>query len=493
MRKLFLTSAVICISVLSHSQSANVQQINKVVTADSALQPLRFLASDELKGRSPKRPEIEVAANYISDFLKNSGVAEINGAPGFYQSFNLKTAVPAQEGSLHVNDKTFAIGNELLQIGGKDVSVSAPIVFANFGSVGDLDKLNIKGKIVVTNLGMDDSSKVREAIGNIKAKHDAVLQRGGVALIEGFWQKDVPWTAVQSRYGTERSVSNEDSIPVLLLNIDDETFIKSLANGPSAMLKTSGNTIKNLPAKNILGWVAGTDNNLKEQYIVLSAHYDHIGVAPTPKTEDGKTDSIFNGARDNAIGVTAVLNAARYFAKHPPKRSVLFVLYTAEEMGLLGSHYFSDNPLLPLKKIIYNLNCDNGGYNDTSIVTVIGLGRTSADNDIKSAAAAYGVKATSDPVPELNLFDRSDNLNLAIKGVPAPTYGMGITGFDSVVRKRYHQLADDVESFDLRYALVYVRSYVLAAKNIADNPKQPVWIKNDKYEAAWKKLYTSAD
>ena len=70
---------------------------------------------------------------------------------------------------------------------------------------------------------------------------------------------------------------------------------------------------------------------------------------------------------------------------------------------------------------------------------------------------------------------------------------MGITGFDSVVRKRYHQLADDVESFDLRYALVYVRSYVLAAKNIADNPKQPVWIKNDKYEAAWKKLYTSAD
>ena len=131
---------------------------------------------------------------------------------------------------------------------------------------------------------------------------------------------------------------------------------------------------------------------------------------PTPKTEDGVTDSIYNGARDNAIGVTAVLNAARYFAKHPPKRSVLFVLYTAEEMGLLGSHYFSDNPLLPLKKIVYNLNCDNGGYNDTSIVTVIGLGRTSADDDIKAAAAAYGVKATSDPVPELNLFDRSDNL-----------------------------------------------------------------------------------
>lgn len=493
MRKFFLTSAVICINLISHSQSANVQQINEIVTADSALEPLRFLASDELKGRSPNRPEIEVAANYISNYLKNSGVKEIPGAPGYFQSFNLKSAIPAQQGSLNVNDKTFTIGNELLQIGGKDVSVSAPIVFANFGSVSDLDKLDIKGKIVVTNLGMNDSSKVREAFGNVRAKHDDVLQRGGLALIERFWQKDVPWTAVQARYGAERSVNNEDSIPVLLINVDDETFIKSLAAAPTAMLKTSGNSIKNLSAKNVLGWVAGTDSKLKEQYVVLSAHYDHIGVAPIPKTEDGKTDSVFNGARDNAIGVTAVLNAARYFAKHPPKRSVAFILYTAEEMGLLGSHYFSMNPVLPLNKIIYNLNCDNGGYNDTSIVTVIGLGRTSADNDIQAAAKAYGVKAIPDPVPELNLFDRSDNLNLAIKGVPAPTYGMGVTSFDSVIRKRYHQLGDDVESFDLRYGLVYVRSYVLAAKNIADNPKQPMWLKNDKYEAAWKKLYTSAD
>lgn len=490
MRLFISTFGAIFFALLGRAQPATVQQINKVVTPEAALQPLHFLASDELKGRSPKRPEIDVAAKYISDDLKKSGVKEINGAPGYYQSFNIKSATPPQEGSLVINDKTFSIAGDLLQIGGKDAAISAPIVFANFGTTQDLDKLDVKGKIVVTNLGINDSSNMREALGNVKAKHDAVLQRGAVALIERFWQKDVAWTAVQSRYGSERFVSSEDSIPVFLLNTD-ETFIKFLASAPMATLHTSGNSIKNLPAKNVLGWVEGTDSKLKDQYIVLSAHYDHIGVATTPTTENGVTDSIYNGARDNAVGVTAVMNAARYFGKYPPKRSVLFILYTAEEMGLLGSRYFSDNPVLPIKKIVYNLNCDNGGYNDTSLVTVIGLGRTSADADMIAAATAYGVKAIPDPMPELNLFDRSDNLNLAIKGVPAPTYGMGVTSFDSVIRKRYHQLADDVASFDQRYALVYVRSYVLAAKNIADNPKQPMWMRNDKYEAAWKKLYTA--
>ncbi|RYG53482.1 MAG: M28 family peptidase [Chitinophagaceae bacterium] len=491
MRIFVLTLGSVCLALFSHAQSASVQQINTIVTPEAGLQPLHFLAADELKGRSPKRPEIDVAAKYISDDLKKSGVKEIDGATGYYQSFSLMSATPAQEGSLQVNDKSFSIGDDLLQIGGKDAGLSAPIVFANFGSVADLNKLDVKGKIVVTNLGINDSSNVREGFANVRAKHDAVLQKGGVALIEIFRQKDVPWTAVQAHFGAERSVSKEDSIPVFLLNSVDETFMKSLVAAPKATLKTSGNSVRNLPAKNVLGWIEGTDSKLKEQYIVLSAHYDHIGVATTPQTEGGVTDSIYNGARDNAIGVTAVMNAARYFGKHPPKRSVLFILYTAEEMGLLGSRYFSDNPLVPIKKIVYNLNCDNGGYNDTSLVTIIGLGRTSADDDIKAAAAAYGVKATPDPVPELNLFDRSDNLNLAIKGVPAPTFGMGITGFDSVIRKRYHQLADDVASFDQRYALVYVRSYVLAAKNIADNPKQAMWIKGDKYEAAWKQLYTA--
>jgi Zn-dependent M28 family amino/carboxypeptidase len=205
--------------------------------------------------------------------------------------------------------------------------------------------------------------------------------------------------------------------------------------------------------------------------------------------EEGKMDSIYNGARDNAIGVTAVIDAAKYFAQYPPKRSVLFMAYAAEEVGELGSKYFAAHPTIPLKQIVYNLNIDNASYNDTSIVTVVGLGRTSADGDIKKACAAFGLTAKPDPAPEQNLFDRSDNAQLAVKGIPAPTFSLGIQKFDEEINKRYHQLSDEVGNFDLNYAMKYIHSFILAARNIADDPKQPEWKKGDKYEAASKLLY----
>ena len=481
----------VCLATLTltgFSQSPTVQQINNIVTADAAPEPLFFLASDELKGRSPRRPEIDVAAKYISAQLKKAGVKEVTGVTDYYQTFEINFTTSAKEGSLKVKDSTFTIGNQLLQGGGQDVSLKAPIVFAEFGNTADVDNIDVKGKIVITRLGTSDSSSTGEGFNNIKFKQYALAQRGAIAMIELFWQKDVPWDALKNYLSQERAVLRKDSIPVFLLQ-GDEDFIASLKEAAEATLTTTGNSVKNIPAKNVIGYVEGTDAKLKEEYVVLSAHYDHIGVTDHPRTENGKTDSIYNGARDNAIGVTGVINAARYFVKHPPKRSILFILYTGEELGLVGSRYFSDHVVIPLNKMVYNLNIDNGGYNDTTIVTVVGLGRTSADDDIQKAAEAYGLKAIPDPIPEQNLFDRSDNLSLAVKGVPALTFGMGITAFDAEIMKYYHQLADEAASINPRYALKYIRSYVLAAKNIADNPTQPVWKKDDKYEAAWKELF----
>ncbi|MBL7697015.1 MAG: M20/M25/M40 family metallo-hydrolase [Chitinophagaceae bacterium] len=492
MRKSLLVLYFTCAALFCFAQPASVQEINKIVTTTVATEPLHFLASDNLMGRSPARPEINVAANYIRDQLKSFGVKEVEGLSDYLQDFELISVTPASSGSLSVNNQSFEIKDNFLQLGGNDITVTAPLVFVGYGNKEDLDNIDLKGKIAVANFGVNDTSTVRQGLNNINAKETAVREKGAIALIERFAQKDMPWNTIQGYLSRDRMVQKVASIPVFLLNADT-AFISSLDANPQASLTTAGNIINRMAAKNVAGWVQGTDSQLKDQFIMLSAHYDHIGVAREARMVDGKMDSIYNGARDNAIGVTAVINAARYFAKHPPKRSVLFVFFTAEEMGLLGSRYFSDNSPVPLKKIVYNLNCDNGGYNDTSIVTVVGLGRTSADNDIKKACAAYGVKATPDPVPELALFDRSDNVNFAVKGIPSPTFGMGITGFDSIVQKYYHQLADEVSTFDLRYALVYIRSYILAAKNIADNKSQPAWIKNDKYEPAWKKLYTSAE
>ena len=488
MRTQVLALCLATLTLTGFSQSSAVQQINKIVTADAALEPLFYLASDELMGRSPKRPEIEIAAKYISDNLKKAGVKSISGSNDYFQSFEIIFTTSPKEGSLKVNDSTFTIGNELLQLGGEDISLTAPIVYAGFGNASDLESIDVKGKIVITRFGSSDSSSTGKGFSIIRAKQSALVAKGAIAMIELFWQKDAPWEELQQHFGQERVVSKKDSIPVLILK-GDLNFISSLKNTSHATLTTSGNNLKKVSAKNVIGYVEGTDAKLKDQYIVLSAHYDHIGVTAHPKTENGKTDSIFNGARDNAIGVTGVINAARYFAKYPPKRSILFILYTGEELGLVGSKYFSEHPLVPLNKMVYNLNIDNGGYNDTTIVTVVGLGRTSADDDIVKACAEYGVKPIPDPMPEQNLFDRSDNLSLAVKGVPAPTFGMGVTAFDGEIMKYYHQLADEAASMNTRYALKYVRSYVLTAKYIADNPMQPLWKKDDKYEAAWIKLF----
>jgi len=354
-----------------------------------------------------------------------------------------------------------------------------------------LDKIDVKDKIVVTNMGSDDSSSFMDGFDLIDTKIRLAKERGAIALIERFKQADVPWSALKQYLESEHP-GLEDTTQFTVFIIDDKNsnLLSSIQNNKQAgKIIIAGTQIKNIPAKNVLGWVEGTDAKLKNQFIVLSAHYDHLGIAKKPKMEEGKMDSIYNGARDNAIGTTAVLDAAGYFSKYPAKRSMLFIAYTAEEIGEIGSKYFSAHPTIPMHQIVYNLNIDNASYNDTTIVSIVGLGRTSSDADLKRACAAFGLTAMPDPAPEQNLFDRSDNVNLAVKGIPAPTFSLGIKKFDENITNRYHQLSDEVGNFNLNYGMKYINSFILAAKYIADNRTQPSWIKGDKYEKAWKELY----
>ncbi|MEJ0056351.1 MAG: M28 family peptidase [Bacteroidota bacterium] len=155
----------------------------------------------------------------------------------------------------------------------------------------------------------------------------------------------------------------------------------------------------------------------------------------------------------------------------------------------MGSQYFAEHPAIPLRQLVYNLNVDNASYNDTTVVTVVALERTSAEEDIKRACTAYGLSAISEAVLKANLFEGSDNFNFARKGVPAPTFSLGMRKFDESIRSRYHQLSDEVGNLNLNYTLKFIKAYVLAAKYIADNKIQPTWTKGDKYENTWKSLY----
>jgi Zn-dependent M28 family amino/carboxypeptidase len=168
----------------------------------------------------------------------------------------------------------------------------------------------------------------------------------------------------------------------------------------------------------------------------------------------------------------------------------LLLACTGEEVGLLGSRYYAEHPLVPLNKTVFNLNIDGAGYNDTSIVTVIGLERTTAERDILDACKPFGLTAIQDPAPEQNLFDRSDNVSFARKGIPAPTFSPGFRAFDDAINKFYHQAADQAdEQFDFAYFHRFVKAFIHAARRIADNPSSPQWKSGDKYESIGKKLY----
>jgi Zn-dependent M28 family amino/carboxypeptidase len=253
----------------------------------------------------------------------------------------------------------------------------------------------------------------------------------------------------------------------------------------SAKVSLSKSNDAIINSQNVIGLVEGTDPILKDEYIIYSAHYDHVGIGTADKTGD----TIYNGARDNAVGTTTVLSMAENLAKYPTKRSALFILFTGEEKGLLGSKYYVENPVLPLHQMVYCFNSDNAGYNDTSLATIVGLSRTTASEHIKSAATAFGITAIDDPAGEQGLFDRSDNVNFANKGIPAPTFSLGFTAFNGDVTKYYHKPGDEANTLDYDYLLKFFQAYVLAGRNIANDPATPVWTAGDKYEAVGKTLY----
>lgn len=478
------------------AQKAVVKEIRRINSFSEAFAPLRFLASDELMGRGTYRPEIHIAARYISEYFRVLGLREVPNTQDYFQNFTLKLVSPANQGELSVGLFSYKIGVDIVKTNSGDNALSGNLVYVGYGNPSDLDKVNLKGKIVISDWGMNDSTPARDAFAYFLSgeKQKMIKDRGAIASIERFKSSARYSWAIISKYFTREhpQIGESDPFGIYLIQ-DDPGTLRDMASGPDAKtlasLKASGGGIKFIMAQNVMGWVEGSDKDLKNQFVVLSAHYDHLGVAKVPKMQEGKLDSIYNGARDNAIGTAGVLDAAHYFSHHPPKRSILFIAYTGEEIGEFGSKYFADNPPIPLKSLVYNMNIDNASYNDTTIVTVVGLGRTSADEDIKNGCQAFGLRAVPDPAPEQNLFDRSDNTNLAEKGIPAPTFSLGFTKFDAAVMKRYHQLSDEVGNLNLNYCYNYINGFILAAKNIANNPNQPFWVKDDKYESAWKNLY----
>jgi Peptidase family M28/PA domain len=495
----FLKNATLLL-LLSLNFSAYAQKFTKLpeskLPASEPEMHLRFLASDEMLGRKTGEQTSLIAARYVAEQFRALGLKMPSGQNTYLQKVPFKNTKPASEGSISVGNETLKIMDDFLVLDGKAADLKdLPVVFVGYGaSDEDYKDLDVKGKIVITQLGTPKTEKPFEAIQASEAKTKLAADKGAAALVEIFTAQ-LPWKNIIRFFSGQRlalDMRKEGEKQIAMPHIWISSTKAALFNKEklsTLSLKISDKEELSVISYNVVGILEGSDATLKSEYIILSAHFDHIGTSKKGSRDYNAADTIFNGARDNAFGVTSLLYAAKCLSQTKPKRSIVFVSFTGEEIGLLGSQYYAEYPLVPLKQCVFNLDCDGAGYNDKTLLTTIGLGRTNAKLELEKAAAALGLKMMDDPVPEQNLFDRSDNVSFARKGIPALDFAPGFTSFNDEIMKYYHQVADNPETIDFAYLHKYCQSYTYAARLIANRKDAPKWIAGDKYEKAWKELY----
>ncbi|GAB3035055.1 M20/M25/M40 family metallo-hydrolase [Spirosoma pulveris] len=460
---------------------------------------MRFLASDELEGRRTGEQGNRVAARYIAEQFRQLGLkpaGNVAGKPDYFQPISFERVKAASSGTMLIGKDTLHLGKELVVMAGGPTNLSGEVVYVGYGLTDGEDGYkgrDVKGRILVAQGGSPDAKGPREIFNASAAKRKLASEKGAAALIE-LYSESIPWGFVNQYFNREQlSVAStpEGAMPVthLWINNANNQYKQLKEAGQSVSIRTSGRPRTMTMSANVAGIIEGTDPALKSEYVLLSAHFDHIGVGKQSGTPYQPGDSIFNGARDNAMGTVAILEAAKALSQQRPKRSVLVVALTGEEVGLLGSRYYAEHPLVPLKQTVFDMNIDGAGYSDTTIISVIGLERTGAKSEIETAANAFGLGVFAEPAPEQGLFDRSDNVSFAAKGIPAPTFSPGFKSFDEAIQKYYHQAIDNPESLDFGYTQKFCQAYAYAARLVADRATRPQWSAGDKYEAAGKALY----
>jgi Zn-dependent M28 family amino/carboxypeptidase len=277
------------------------------------------------------------------------------------------------------------------------------------------------------------------------------------------------------KVGTEEAAITARYIAEQFRSAGVETFTS--ANGyfqqvPINTEKQGDDYIKNsIPkrCKNVIGFIEGSDPLLKNEYVLLVAHFDHLGIKG--KAIDPEEDSIYNGARDNGIGTVTLITAAKVLASHPPARPVIFLASTGEEEGMIGSKYFFNNSPVDIRKIVFVLNSDGGGYNDTTLVRIGSLLKVNLSNKIVEGLRHEGLKCLPYP-PELEYLsdERSDCLPFLQSGIPSITFSPGFDKIDNEITRYVHTTKDKADDkFNYSYLLKLCRAYITVARIVADN------------------------
>ena len=517
---------------------------------------IQQLASDAFEGRFPGSPGETRTTGYLIEQFKSLGLAPGDPAGSYLQKVPLIGITAASPLHLFLDtgaqELSLCSGQEFVAWSKRAVESTSlhdsEVVFAGYGVVApeydwdDYKDLDVKDKTLILLVNdppvpdLDDPSRLDEKTFNGRAmtyygrwtyKLEEAARKGARAcfIIHETGPAGYPWSVAQDSFSGEQFdlVTNgepscalegwltEKSARALfqlagheLETLKKDALSRSFKPVPLGLRGSLNiaNTFRRVDSHNVIAKLEGSDPHLKEQYVVYLAHWDHLGKKTTSEGEQ-----IYNGAVDNASGTAALLEIARGFTQlqTPPRRSLLFLAVTAEEQGLLGSRYYSENPLYPVVHTVAVINMD--GMNvlgPTKDVTITGLGNSTLEDLVDTVCREQGRVVRPDPEPEKGLFYRSDHFSFAKQGVPALSLGPGVEYLDKpegwglkireeYTRKHYHKPSDQYDpTWDLSGLVQDLQLLFQVGYLAANEERYPAWKPGSEFKARRRQMLKEA-
>jgi len=546
-----LLTAIVCFaagaSLFSEDELAlRLQPALETITPDGLLAHIKVLASDEFEGRSPGTKGEELSVKYNADQFKQIGLKPGNPDGTYTQDVPLAGIKTEPRMSFTVADKTmdlkypddFVASSARLQ---PEIKIDkTDVVFVGYGVVApeygwnDYKNVDVRGKTLLMLIGdppvpdSKDPSKLNDKMFKGKAmtyygrwtyKYEIAAQKGAAAaiIIHETEPAAYPWQVVRSSWAKENFEldnpnKNMDAVSArswITLEIAKKLFVdcgqdfdalkksaitkefRPVALNAKANIEIK-QQIRSFKSHNVIGRLEGDDPKLRDEYIIYTAHWDHLGRHP-----ELQGDQIFNGAIDNASGVASVIQLVAAFKKlnPPPKRSVLFMATTAEEAGLLGAKYYAEHPLYPLEKTLADINLDSMNvWGKARDIEDLSLGFSTLDDLLAAAAKRQGRSAIPDSRPDKGKIYRADNFEFSKAGLPSLYVGKGehlVSRPESAPLKSdeydstdYHQVTDEVRpDWDLSGAVQDVQLLFEVGYQVANGDKFPEWKVGSEFKA----------
>ena len=518
-----------------------------LITANDIMQHTKVLSSDEYEGRGPGTKGEELTVKYLTEQFQKLGLKPGNPDGTYVQKVPLVGFTGAPTASFTAGSKKISLTfpRDYVAVSRRFIPESkvenSDLVFVGYGvnapeyGWDDYKGMDVRGKTIVMLINdpavpdPSDPSKLDPKIfkgqamtyyGRWTYKYEIASEKGAAAaiiihetgpagypyeVVSGSWSrenfdiqtpdKNMNRVAVESWITTERAkelfaASGQDFDALKKAAVSKD--FKPVALNAKANFDVK-NTLREINSANVVAKVDGSDPTLKNEYVIYSAHWDHLGV--DPKLQG---DQIFNGALDNASGTAALLEIAEAFSKlaTPPKRSVLFLAVTAEEKGLLGAKYYANNPLYPVNKTLANINMDGvNQWGRTKDITMVGDDNSTLIDLLREVAAAQNRTVNPDPEPEKGFYYRSDHFEFAKVGVPALYTDSGVDYLgkdanyskqkrDEYTEKDYHKVSDQIKpDWDLAGAVEDAQLLTVIGYRVAQAEKYPEWKPGTEFKA----------